>query len=82
MHKTCIIEVINYIVKFKLRLNFEKKLKIKNLVTWSISEGRIDQKQIINFVQPNEPKLGINSKISHTNSDLYFFIVSILYIAL
>ena len=35
-----------------LRLNFEKKIKIKSLVAWSISEGRVDQKQIINFVQP------------------------------
>ena len=36
-----------------LRLNFEKKLKIKSLVAWSIFEGRMDQKQIINFVWPN-----------------------------
>ena len=36
-----------------LRLNFEKKFKIKSLVTWSISEERVDQKQIINFVRPN-----------------------------
>ena len=28
-------------------------LKIKSLVAWLISEGRVDQKQIINFVQPN-----------------------------
>ena len=27
--------------------------KIKSLVAWSISEGRMDQKQIINFVRPN-----------------------------
>jgi len=36
-----------------LRLNFEKEIKIQSLVTWSISEGRVDQKQIIYFVQPN-----------------------------
>ena len=35
-----------------LRLNFEKKIKIQSLVTWSISERRVDQKQIINFVRP------------------------------
>ena len=29
-----------------------KKLKIKSLVAWLISEGRMDQKQIIDFVQP------------------------------
>ena len=29
--------------------------KLKSLMTWSISEGRVDQKQIINFVWP---KLG------------------------
>ena len=34
------------------RLNFENKLKIKSLVARSISEERVDQKQIINFVQP------------------------------
>ena len=33
-------------------LSLKKKLKIKSLVAWSISEGRVDQKQIINFVQP------------------------------
>ena len=36
-----------------LRLNFDKKLKIKRLVAWSISDRRVDQKQIINFVWPN-----------------------------
>ena len=41
------------ILKLMLRLNFEKKIKIKSLVAWSISEGRVDQKQIINFVRPN-----------------------------
>ena len=40
-------------VKLMQRLNFEKKLKTKSLVAWSISEGSMDQKQIINFVQPN-----------------------------
>ena len=40
------------IVKLMLRFNFEKKLKIKSLVAWSISEGRVDQKHIINFVRP------------------------------
>ena len=39
-------------VKLMLRFNFEKKLKIKSLVAWSTSEGRVDQKQIINFVWP------------------------------
>ena len=47
--KICIIEVIN-LVKSMLRLNFEKKHK--KPVAWSISEGRVDQKQIINFVRP------------------------------
>ena len=37
-----------------LRTNFEKKIKIKSLVAWLISEERVDQKQIINFVQPNK----------------------------
>jgi len=34
-----------------LRHNIEKKIKIKSLVAWSISEGRVDQKQIISFVR-------------------------------
>ena len=42
-------------VKLMLRLNF-KKIKNKkpgSLVAWLISEGRVDQKPIINFVRPN-----------------------------
>jgi len=42
--KICIIEVINH--------KIDSILKIKSLVAWSISEGRVDQKQIINFVRP------------------------------
>ena len=36
------------VVKLMQRLNFEK-----SLVAWSISEERVDQEQIINFVRPN-----------------------------
>ena len=50
-------------VKLMLRLNFKKKIKIKSLVAWSISEGRVDQKRIINFVQPNT-EYGIHSYLS------------------
>ena len=32
-------------------------IKIKSLVAWPISEGRIDQKQIFNFVQPYSTKV-------------------------
>ena len=39
-------------VKLMLRLNFNK-IKIKSLVACSISEGRVDQKQIFNFVRPD-----------------------------
>ena len=42
---------INY-SKIDVETNFEKKLKIKSLVAWPISEGRVDKKQIINFVRP------------------------------
>ena len=51
--KTCIIdlEVINY-SKIDAETQFWKKIKIKSLVTWSISKERVDQKQIINFVRP------------------------------
>ena len=38
--------------KIDVENQFEEKLKIKSLLAWSISEGRVDQKQIINFVQP------------------------------
>ena len=48
----CIIEVINY-GKIDGEAQFWKKLKIKGLVAWSISEGRVYQKQIINFVRPD-----------------------------
>ena len=29
-----------------------EKIKAKTLVAWSISEGRMDQKQILNFLWP------------------------------
>ena len=38
--KICIIEVINY-SKIDVETQFKK---IKSLVAWSISEGRVDQK--------------------------------------
>ena len=57
MHKICIIEVINYSkIDVETDSILKKKLKIKCLVAWSISEGRLDQKQIINFVWPNISK--------------------------
>ena len=46
-----------------LRLNFEKKYKIKSLMTWSISEGRVDQKQIINFVRPYTTSLSYLTRL-------------------
>ena len=50
--KIWIIEVINYST-IDVETQFEKKkLKIKSPVAWSISEGRVDQKQIIYFVRP------------------------------
>ena len=49
--RICILEVKNY-SKIDVETQFSKKLKIKSLVAWSISEGRVDQKQIINFVRP------------------------------
>ena len=36
-----------------MRLNL-KNLKIKSLVAWSISAGRMEQRQIFNFVRPYE----------------------------
>ena len=38
--------------KVDVETHFEKN-KIKSLVAWSISEVKVDQKQIINFVWPN-----------------------------
>ena len=57
MHKNlqkCIIKVINYIkklriVKIDFEIQFKKKLKIKSLVAWSISEGRMDQNKYLNL---------------------------------
>ena len=45
------LESINY-SKIDVETQFRKKVKIKSLVAWSISEGRVDQKQIFNFVRP------------------------------
>ena len=58
MHKNleiCIIEVINY---SKIDIETQLWKKIRSLVAWSISEGRMDRKQIINFVRPK-----LNSKV-------------------
>ena len=45
-----------------------KKMKIKSLVAWSISEGRVDQKQVINFVGPNNIGECLTCNISHRNT--------------
>ena len=38
-----------------MRFKFEK-IKNKILMAWSVSEGRVDQKQIFNFVRPNHKR--------------------------
>ena len=40
-----------------LRCNLKINFKIKSLVAWSIYEGRLDQKQIFNFVGPKVTKV-------------------------
>ena len=42
--------------KFKLQIIFKRKIKIKDLVTWLICEGWLNQMQMIYFVWPKEGK--------------------------
>ena len=43
----CIVKVI-----VKNDVEIQLQIKNKSLVAWSISEGRVDQRQILNFVRP------------------------------
>ena len=64
-----------------LRLNFEKKFKKAYMVAWTISEGRVDQKQIINFVRPYGKSIFsiISCNISLPQYKLTQLIVILLY---